>query len=177
MPILAVIGIDLEGKREILGFTTGDRENQQAWEDLLENLKERGVATIDLWITDGGKAMINAIQNKFPTAKRQRCVRHKMENVLGYIPNQQHDQVYPELRAIFYQRTRKGRANRRCISCQVWEHLSNCHRLFATRPGHQPDLLSISRNTLEVYSNFQRNRTALSRSQKAQPQNGRCIPQ
>lgn len=66
MPILAVIGIDLDGKREILGFTTGDRENQQAWEDLLENLKERGVKTIDLWITDGGKAMINAIENKFP---------------------------------------------------------------------------------------------------------------
>jgi transposase-like protein len=107
MPILAVIGIDVEGKRELLGFTTGDRENQQAWEDLLDNLKERGVTTIDLWITDGGKAMINAIENKFPTAKRQRCVRHKMENVLGYIPNQQHDQVYPELRAIFYQDNRE----------------------------------------------------------------------
>jgi transposase-like protein len=103
MPILAVIGIDEEGKREILGFTTGDRENQQAWEDLLENLKERGVTTIDLWITDGGKAMINAIENKFSTARRQRCIKHKMENVLGYIPNSQHDQVYPEIRAIFYQ--------------------------------------------------------------------------
>lgn len=107
MPILAVIGIDVEGKRDVLGFTTGDRENQQAWEDLLDNLKERGVATIDLWITDGGKAMINAIENKFPTAKRQRCVRHKMENVLSYIPNQQQDQVYPELRAIFYQENRE----------------------------------------------------------------------
>jgi len=107
MPILAVIGIDLEGNREILGFTTGDRENQQAWEDLLENLKERGVKTIDLWITDGGKAMINAIETKFPTSQRQRCVKHKMENVLGYIPKTQHDQVYPELRAIFYQANRE----------------------------------------------------------------------
>lgn len=103
MPILAIIGIDMEGKREVLGFTTGDRENQQAWEDLLDNLKERGVTTINLWITDGGKAMINAIENKFPKAKRQRCVKHKMENVLGYIPEKQQDQVYPELRAIFYQ--------------------------------------------------------------------------
>lgn len=58
---------------------------------------------MDLWITDGGQAMINAIENKFLNAKRQRCVRHKMENVLGYIPKEQHDQVYPELRAIFYQ--------------------------------------------------------------------------
>ena len=103
MPILAVIGIDLEGQREVLGFSTGDRENQQAWEALLTDFKDRGLAQVDLWITDGGQAMINAIESKFLNPKRQRCVRHKMENVLGYIPNEQHKQVYPELRAIFYQ--------------------------------------------------------------------------
>jgi transposase-like protein len=103
MPILAVIGIDETGKREVLGFCTGDRENQQAWEALLDNLKERGLKQVDLWITDGGKAMIQAIESKFLNAKRQRCVRHKMENVLSYVPREQHDQVYPELRAIFYQ--------------------------------------------------------------------------
>jgi len=103
MPILAVIGIDLEGKREVLGFSTGDRENQQAWEALLTDLKDRGLEQVDLWITDGGKAMINAIESKFLKAKRQRCVRHKMENVLGYVPKEQYDLVYPELRAIFYQ--------------------------------------------------------------------------
>ncbi|MFN3491689.1 MAG: IS256 family transposase, partial [Anaerolineales bacterium] len=103
MPILAVIGIDLEGKREVLGFSTGDRENQQAWEALLTDLKERGLEQVDLWITDGSKAMLNAIESKFLNAKRQRCVRHKMENVLGYIPKERHEQVYPELRAIFYQ--------------------------------------------------------------------------
>lgn len=103
MPILALIGIDVAGKREVLGFSTGDRENQQAWEALLIDLKDRGLETVDLWITDGGKAMINAIESQFLTAKRQRCVKHKMENVLGYVPTEHHDRVYPELRAIFYQ--------------------------------------------------------------------------
>jgi len=107
MPILAVIGIDSAGKREILGFRIGDRENQKAWEDLMDELKSRGVCQVDLWITDGGKAMINAIENKFSTAKRQRCVKHKMENVLGYIPKKQQDQIYPELKAIFYQANRE----------------------------------------------------------------------
>jgi hypothetical protein len=100
MPILAAIGIDAEGKREVLGFSTGDRENQQAWEALFDNLKERGLEQVDLWITDGGKAMINAIESKFLNAKRQRCVWHKMENILGYIPRERHEQVKPELRAI-----------------------------------------------------------------------------
>jgi transposase-like protein len=103
MPMLAAIGIDAEGKREVLGFSTGDRENQLAWEALLTDFKARGLERVDLWITDGGRAMINAIESKFLNAKRQRCVKHKMENVLGYIPTEQQDQVYPQLRAIFYQ--------------------------------------------------------------------------
>ena len=107
MPILAVVGIDEEGRREVLAFGVGERENQTAWEDLFEQLKERGVETVDLWITDGNKAMLNAVQAKFPSAKRQRCVKHKMDNVLGYIPEKQQDLVRPELKAIFYQSSRE----------------------------------------------------------------------
>jgi len=107
MPILAVVGINSTGQREVLGFTVGERENQGAWEDLLQNLKDRGISQVDLWITDGHQAMLNAIQAKFPQAKRQRCAQHKMENVLGYIPQAQQEAVKPELRAIFYQESRK----------------------------------------------------------------------
>ncbi len=84
----------------------GERENQKAWEDLLDDLKERGVQTVDLWITDGNKAMLNAIELKFSASKRQRCIKHKMDNVLGYIPEKQQEQVRSELRAIFYQTSR-----------------------------------------------------------------------
>lgn len=107
MPILAVIGIDEDGQREVLGFSVGERENQKAWEDLLEDLKSRGVKVIDLWTTDGNQAMLNAIKIKFSASKRQRCVKHKMDNVLGYIPEKQQDLVRPELRAIFYQTSRE----------------------------------------------------------------------
>jgi len=106
MPILAVIGINAAGEREVLAFTVGERENQGAWEDLLEQLKTRGVQQVDLWITDGNQAMLNAVERKFPTAARQRCVKHKLENVLSYVPDKQRDQVEPELKAIFYQETR-----------------------------------------------------------------------
>jgi transposase-like protein len=49
MPILAVIGIAQTGERDVLAFRVGDRENQPAWEDLLEDLKDRGVKTVGLW--------------------------------------------------------------------------------------------------------------------------------
>ena len=106
MPILAVMGIDETGKRDVLAFTVGERENQNAWEDLLENLKNRGIQQIDLWITDGNQAMLNAIQNKFSTSQRQRCMKHKIENILGYVPEKQQESVRAELKTIFYQESR-----------------------------------------------------------------------
>lgn len=107
MPILAVVGVDETGQREVLTFCVGERENPNAWEDLLEDRKRRGVKQVDLWITDGNQAMWNAITNQFPASRRQRCIQHKMENVLAYIPGKQHQQVQPEWKAIFYQEDRE----------------------------------------------------------------------
>lgn len=103
MPILAVIGIGEDGQREVLAFTTGERENQGAWENLLADIKARGVEQVDLWITDGHQAMLNAIALKFPTSKRQRCAKHKMDTILSQVPEKQREAVRLELRAIFYQ--------------------------------------------------------------------------
>ena len=107
MPILAVVGIAESGEREVLAFRVGDRENEQAWKDLLEDLKQRGVKAIDLWVSDGNQAMLNAISKQFPDSARQRCVVHKMDNVLSYIPTKQQEQLKPELRALFYQKDRQ----------------------------------------------------------------------
>jgi transposase-like protein len=123
MPILAVIGINLAGEREVLAFSVGDRENQTAWEELLDDLKRRGVQRIGLWITDGNQATINAIEIKFSDSQRQRCVKHKMDNVLGYIPKGQHDQVEPELKAIFYQDSREQADQEVAAFCEKFQAL------------------------------------------------------
>lgn len=121
MPILAVVGINTTGQREVLGFTIGDRENQQAWEDLLDDLKTRGVKEVGLWITDGNQAMINALEAKFPNSQRQRCVKHKMDNVLSYVPKKQRDPVKAELRAIFYQKDREAADQEVAAFCEKFE--------------------------------------------------------
>jgi len=107
MPILAVVGIAPTGQRDVLAFRVGDRENQHAWEDLLDDLKTRGVKDIGLFVSDGNQAMLNAISLKFPATPRQRCVMHKMENVLSYVPQKQREQIEPELKALFYQKCRQ----------------------------------------------------------------------
>jgi transposase-like protein len=108
MPILAVVGINEQGERDVLGFSVGDHENQLAWEALFDDLKQRGVKEIGLWISDGGQAMLNAMTRRFPTTPRQRCVVHKMENVLSYVPSKQRDALEPELKDLFYQKNRQA---------------------------------------------------------------------
>lgn len=108
MPILAVVGIAESGEKEVLAFCVGDRENEQAWKDLVQDLKERGVKQVDLWISDGNQATLAAIRKQFPTSARQRCVVHKMDNVLSYVPSKQQEQLKPELKALFYQKDRQA---------------------------------------------------------------------
>lgn len=107
MPILAVVGIKTTGEREVLGFSVGDRENQGAWEALFDDLKARGVKEIGLWVSDGNQATLNAIGSRFATSARQRCVVHKMDNVLNYVPSKQRDGLRRELNALFYQKNRQ----------------------------------------------------------------------
>ncbi len=108
MPILAVVGISETGERDVLAFSVGDRENEQAWTGLLDDLKGRGVKAIDLWVSDGNQATLNAISKQFPDSARQRCVVHKIENVLSYVPTKQQEQFKPELKALFYQKDRQA---------------------------------------------------------------------
>jgi len=121
MPILAVVGINAAGEREVLAFTVGDRENQTAWEDLFDDLKARGVKEIGLWVTDGHQALLNALGTRFANSARQRCVQHKIENVLSYVPKQQHDLVQPELKAIFYQDSREAAEREVTAFCEKFE--------------------------------------------------------
>jgi putative transposase len=123
MPILAAIGIRPDGVREVLAFSVGDRENEDAWKQLFDDLKTRGVVQIDLWITDGNRAMLNALEAKFPQIRRQRCVRHKMDNVLSYIPQKQRNAIEPELKAIFYQEHRHEAEQVLAAFCAKYEKI------------------------------------------------------
>ena len=105
-PVLALIGITPEGRCELIAFTVGERENRQAWEGLFEDIRSRGVQEIGLWVSDGHQAMLNALEAKFPGVCRQRCIKHKMDNILAYVPEKNRQAVRLELRAIFYQDNR-----------------------------------------------------------------------
>jgi transposase-like protein len=106
-PVLALFGITPEGKREVIAMTIGQSESKNAWGNLLDDIKSRGVKHVDLWVTDGNQTMIDAITQQFPDSQRQRCVKHKMENILAHVPDKQAKGVGQEFMAIFYQKSRE----------------------------------------------------------------------
>jgi transposase-like protein len=102
--LLAAVGVDAGGNKHVLGIAEGASENQVVVKGLLENLVARGVKPDRkrLFVIDGSKALRAAIDAVFGTENPvQRCRHHKIENVMGYLPEDLQEQVKAALRAAF----------------------------------------------------------------------------
>jgi putative transposase len=88
--ILVLIGATPEGRKELVGFTDGARENAQDWRELLLDLKRRGLdASPEGMIADGALGFWKAAGEVWPKAAGQRCWVHKTANVLAKLPKSQ----------------------------------------------------------------------------------------
>jgi len=85
-PILAAWGITTAGKPVFVGLVPGVVESTDAWASFLTDLTDRGLACPLLVVSDGARGLIAAIEQVFPTALRQRCLIHRLRNVLAKIP-------------------------------------------------------------------------------------------
>ena len=83
-PVLAAWGITTAGKPCFVGLAPGTGESFDAWHDFLADLKDRGLASPLLIISDGNPGLIGAIEQVFPRALRQRCLIHYAD--LGIMP-------------------------------------------------------------------------------------------
>ena len=85
--ILVVIGATADGKKQLLAMGDGYRESEASWQELLLDLKQRGL-TIDpkLAIGDGALGFWKALPQVFGTTRAQRCWVHKTMNVLNKLP-------------------------------------------------------------------------------------------
>ena len=102
--VIAALGVDSEGHKHILGLRAGATENAVVVKDLLTELVERGVdpARRRLFVIDGSKALRAGIDAVFgPQHPVQRCRNHKVENVMGYLPEEFKDQVKAVMKAAY----------------------------------------------------------------------------
>jgi transposase-like protein len=85
-PVLAAYGITSSGKRILLSVGSGNRESYHSWQYFLRDMVKRNLNEPLLVITDGSVGLIKAVEEIFPRSLRQRCQRHKMENILSKVP-------------------------------------------------------------------------------------------
>ena len=100
-PVLAAWGITTGGKPAFIGLAPGTGESADAWHDFLADLKDRGLASPLLVISDGAPGLIAAIEQAFPKALRQRCLIHRARNILAKIPAGMQAEVKDAYWAIF----------------------------------------------------------------------------
>jgi putative transposase len=105
--MLVLIGATPEGKKELVGFQTGVRENAQSWRELLIDIKQRGLEIApDLAVGDGALGFWKAIEEAFPSTRHQRCWVHKTANVLNKVALSVQVNMKVDLREIYGAPTR-----------------------------------------------------------------------
>jgi len=99
--VYLVLGIDEEGKREILSYCITPNESSEIWKDVFEDLKNRGVEQVLLGVMDGLKGLDTSFLSYFPKADIQRCTVHFMRNICKRVRIQDRLEVATELKEIF----------------------------------------------------------------------------
>ena len=89
--VLVVIGIDWEGRRQILAVEIANRESTTSWRDLLLSLKARGLSGVRLAISDDHAGLKRALAEVLPEACWQRCYVHFLRNALDHLPRKTGD--------------------------------------------------------------------------------------
>lgn len=106
--ILVAIGVNGDGRREIIGCAEGFAESKDSWKESLLWLKGRGLSGVRMVTGDKCQGMVGALEEVFPQASYQRCTVHFYRNVFSKVPKQKRTLVAKMLKAIHAQESREA---------------------------------------------------------------------
>jgi len=105
--VLIAIGINWEGRRQVLGVELANRESATSWKDFVRRLKERGLNGVEFVVSDDHDGLKKAVAELLPEAAWQRCYVHFLRNALDYLPRKADDDCLQELRWLYDRRDLK----------------------------------------------------------------------
>lgn len=95
------MGVDLDGKVDVLGLWIGEAEGAHFWQSVLNDLRTRGVKDILIACVDGLKGFPEAIETIFPNTMVQLCVVHQIRTSLRYLASKHHKEFAGDLKEIY----------------------------------------------------------------------------
>lgn len=107
MALLACVGVDEEGFREMLAVEVAGSEKGAAYASLLRGLQDRGLNGVKLVVSDDHEGIKAAVSGELPGVDWQRCIVHFERNVLSHVPASSTGEVAEDLKAIFKVRREK----------------------------------------------------------------------
>lgn len=107
LALLCIIGARADGAKELLAMEPGYRESSTSWEEVLRDLRSRGLAAPLLAIGDGGLGLWAALDEVYPETEHQRCWNHRVMNVQDKLPKRMQAEARNRLREIFEAPTQK----------------------------------------------------------------------
>ena len=96
-----VIGVNLDGEKEVLGIWIGANESSKFWLSVLNDLKNRGIQNVLIFCVDGLNGFKEAIGATYPFAKIQRCIIHQIRSSMKYIPYKDRKAFVADLKGIY----------------------------------------------------------------------------
>lgn len=99
--VYSVLGIDMDGHKEILGIWLSENESASFWASVCNDLKNRGVQDIFISCHDNLAGLSNAINATFPKTKQQLCVVHQIRSSTRFVPYKDRKAVCADLKKIY----------------------------------------------------------------------------
>lgn len=102
-PVLVVLGIRHDGKKEVIDFTLAASESGAEWDRFLRDLCRRGLTGEGVMVisVDGGTGLLSVLSDHYPAIPIQRCWAHKIRNVLDKVKKKDHEKVKEGLKRIY----------------------------------------------------------------------------
>ena len=105
--VFIAIGINGEGRRQILGVELSNRESRSSWTAFVKGPKTRGLHGVEFVVSDDHAGITRAVRELLPEAVWQRCYVHFLRNALDYLPRKADDDCRQELRWLYDRRNLK----------------------------------------------------------------------
>ena len=119
--VYIVLGIDMDGRKDVLGMYVGENESAKFWLSVINGLKNRGVNDILIACVDGLNGFPQAIEAVYPDTEIQHCIIHQIRNTTRYVSYKDLKKLMADLKLVYAAPTEETALSELNEFCEKWD--------------------------------------------------------